>query len=56
MGDEAVTFDHFLVWISCFFYDKWTFETEDNVIDLCVVNGSSLQFQTFIYHYQQDIQ
>ena len=38
-----------------FFYE-WTFETEDNVIDFCVVNASSLQFQTFIYHYQQDIQ
>ena len=35
MGDEALTFNHFPAWISRF-YDKWTFETEDNVIDVCV--------------------
>ena len=39
-----------------FVHDEWTFKTEDNVIAMCVVNGSSLQFETFIYHYQQDIQ
>ena len=55
MGDEAVAFNHFPARISCF-YDKWTFETEGNVIDLCVVSSSSLKFQTYIYHYQQDIQ
>ena len=39
MDDEAVTFNYFFAWLSCF-HDKWTFETEDNVIDLCVVNVS----------------
>ena len=49
MGDAAVTFNHFLRKYSAV-YGKWTTKPEGKVNDLREINGSILQFQTFIHH------